>query len=178
MLTFAGVDAYHPTIVVASVAYIQQDVTTKHDVMKTNLDCSGARVTIRGIQPNGTKPMTLTVTLQAPDWKTKAFTHVVTSIAPSGNGVNSGTFVTNENKQFTQVPCTLDADTFIFGATEHQWFKMTSVNAAGAPIESRYAANTLLSDILKLTPAIWANANRGGGYGVINIVIGSVSGTK
>ena len=70
------------------------------------------------------------------------------------------------------MPYKLDANTYIFGATNGGYFKMASVDATGKFIECRYVAPNLLSDIAALTPAIWAGANRGGAYSVTAVVTG------
>jgi hypothetical protein len=88
-----------------------------------------------------------------------------------------GTFVTNENTRHVEAPYKLGANTYIFGATNGGWFKMASVDATGKFIECRHAAPNLLSDIDALTPAIWADANRGGAYSVTDVVTGDCTGT-
>ena len=92
-------------------------------------------------------------------------------VGGSGQTILSGTFVTNEGTRHPQTPFQLDSTTFIFGALNGGFFKMASVNANGIWIENRFTDPSVVSSIAGLTATKWANANRGGEYAVVDVVV-------
>merc|ERR1719399_1904513 len=98
-----------------------------------------------------------------------SWTHVeVASRSSSANQLCTGTFVSNEHREWKdQTPLKISESEYVFGGYDGGWFKMAKVDSTGKVTETRHT--NAVSEISKLTVAIWNAANKGGEYKVKSV---------